>query len=97
MPNAPKWADPTTLRTPVGAAEKPHAPLMGGADGGVAAVMVLDLELAPTYMINYDLELLEIITFESSLQYHHESCYLVNLATSGPTCSYFSFVLKDIE
>ncbi|GJY27422.1 hypothetical protein Tco_0402148 [Tanacetum coccineum] len=31
------WADPTTLRTPVGAAEKPHAPLMGGVDGGVVA------------------------------------------------------------
>ncbi|GKA54709.1 hypothetical protein Tco_0753658 [Tanacetum coccineum] len=57
----------------------------------------LDLELAPTFMINYDLEHLEIITFASSLQYYHESCYLVNLVTSGPTCSYFSFVLKAIE
>ncbi|GJS74222.1 hypothetical protein Tco_0707063 [Tanacetum coccineum] len=63
----------------------------------VPVISELDLELAPTYMINYDLELLEIITFESSLQYHRESCYLVNLVTSGPTCSYFSFVLKDIE
>ncbi|GJU37843.1 hypothetical protein Tco_1186197 [Tanacetum coccineum] len=33
------WADPTTLRTPVGAAEKPHAPLMGGVDGGVVAAV----------------------------------------------------------
>ncbi|GJU79692.1 hypothetical protein Tco_1282057 [Tanacetum coccineum] len=40
---------------------------------------MLDLELAPTCMINCDLELLEITTFASLLQYHHESCYLVNL------------------
>ncbi|GJS72697.1 hypothetical protein Tco_0705538 [Tanacetum coccineum] len=37
--NAPIWADPTTLHTPVGATEKPHAPLMGGADGGVVAAV----------------------------------------------------------
>ncbi|GJX82727.1 hypothetical protein Tco_0332208 [Tanacetum coccineum] len=36
-------------------------------------------ELALTCMIDYDLNLLEIITFASSLQYHRESCYLVNL------------------
>ncbi|GKB60004.1 hypothetical protein Tco_0916190 [Tanacetum coccineum] len=57
----------------------------------------LDLDLAPTCMINCDLEHLEIITFASSLQYHHESCYLMNLMTYGPKCSYFSFVLKAIE
>ncbi|GKD88660.1 hypothetical protein Tco_1364167 [Tanacetum coccineum] len=57
----------------------------------------LDLELAPTCMIYCDLELLEIITFSFSLQNHCESCYLVNLVTSGRTCSYFSFDLKAIE
>ncbi|GJS38942.1 retrovirus-related pol polyprotein from transposon TNT 1-94 [Tanacetum coccineum] len=55
----------------------------------------LDLELAPTCIINCDLEFLEITTFASSLQYHHESCHLVNLVTSGLTFSYFSFVLKE--
>ncbi|GJV85782.1 ribonuclease H-like domain-containing protein [Tanacetum coccineum] len=39
----------------------------------------LDLELAPTCIINCDLEFLEITNFASLLQYHRESCYLVNL------------------
>ncbi|GKC27152.1 hypothetical protein Tco_1034446, partial [Tanacetum coccineum] len=51
----------------------------------------LDLELAPTCMIYCDLENFEIITFESSLQNHHVSCYLVNLIESSihvqPSCA----------
>ncbi|GJU84866.1 ribonuclease H-like domain-containing protein [Tanacetum coccineum] len=69
----------------------PPAPTAGSVS------LELDLELAPTCIIDCDLEFLEITTFASSLQHHRESCHLVNLVTSGPTCSYFSLVLKAIE
>ncbi|GJW42966.1 hypothetical protein Tco_0071765 [Tanacetum coccineum] len=46
----------------------------------------LDPKLAPTCMINRDLELLVIIAFASSLQYHRESCYLVNMLSLWIRC-----------
>ncbi|GJU29917.1 hypothetical protein Tco_1173506 [Tanacetum coccineum] len=49
-----------------------------------------DLELVPTWLINPNLELQEIINLSSSLEHLCDSLPSCDHVSFGPTCSYFS-------
>ncbi|GJV28839.1 hypothetical protein Tco_1385287 [Tanacetum coccineum] len=53
-------------------------------------VVIFDLELVPTCLINIDLELHEIINLASSLEHLYYSSPSCDLVYFGPTCSYFT-------